>query len=174
MWLPLTHPPLETLPATQACALTRNWSSNTLTLQPGSQSTEPHQPGLKIYLFLERGEGKERGRERNINVWLLLANPLLGIWPATQACALTSNQTSNPLVHCPCSIHWATPAKVDYIFHYILANYATILTFYILRIKSFLLQLENVPAYLMSNSTALISKIAYSNLSFIPKHSVWK
>ena len=29
-----------------------------------------------IYLFLERGEGKER--ERNINVWLPLVRPLLG------------------------------------------------------------------------------------------------
>ena len=26
--------------------------------------------------------------ERNINVWLPLAQPLLGTWPATQACAL--------------------------------------------------------------------------------------
>ena len=39
-----------------------------------------------------------RKRERNINVWLPLTHPLLGTWPATQACALTGNQTSNPLV----------------------------------------------------------------------------
>ena len=52
-----------------------------------------------IYLFLERGEGKEKERERNINVWLPLTCPLLGTWPATQACALTGNQTSDPLVH---------------------------------------------------------------------------
>ena len=44
-----------------------------------------------IYLFLERGEGREKERERNINVWLPLAFPLLGAWPATQACALTGN-----------------------------------------------------------------------------------
>ena len=45
-----------------------------------------------IYLVLERGrEGKEKERERNINVWLPLACPLLGIWPATQACTLTGN-----------------------------------------------------------------------------------
>ena len=34
-----------------------------------------------IYLFLERGEGREKERERNINVWLPLATthwPLLG------------------------------------------------------------------------------------------------
>ena len=47
-----------------------------------------------IYLLLERGEGREKERERNINVWLPLARPLLGTWPATQACALDweSNQ----------------------------------------------------------------------------------
>ena len=26
-----------------------------------------------IYLFLDRGEGREKEKERNINVWLLLA-----------------------------------------------------------------------------------------------------
>ena len=51
-----------------------------------------------IYLFLERGEGKEKERERNINVWLPLKRFLLGIWPATQACALTGNRTGDPLV----------------------------------------------------------------------------
>ena len=49
-----------------------------------------------IYLFLERGEEGER--EGNINVWLPLVCPLLGTWPATQACALTGNQTSDPSV----------------------------------------------------------------------------
>ena len=42
-------------------------------------------------LFLDRGEGREKERERNINVWLPLERPLLGAWPATQACALTRN-----------------------------------------------------------------------------------
>ena len=44
-----------------------------------------------ICLFLERGEGREKERERNINVWLPLAHPLLGTWSTTQACALTGN-----------------------------------------------------------------------------------
>ena len=44
-----------------------------------------------IYLFLDRGEGREKERKRNINVWLPLACSLLGTWPATQACALTGN-----------------------------------------------------------------------------------
>ena len=51
-----------------------------------------------MYLFLERGGGREKERERNINVWLLLSHPPLGTWPTTQACALTGNQTSDPLV----------------------------------------------------------------------------
>ena len=53
---------------------------------------------FKFYLFLDRGEGKEIERERNINVWLLLTYPLLATWPTTQACALTGNRTSNTLV----------------------------------------------------------------------------
>ena len=31
-----------------------------------------------IYLFLDRGEGWEKERERNINVWLPLARPPTG------------------------------------------------------------------------------------------------
>ena len=50
---------------------------------------------LFIY-FLERGEEREKERERNINVWLPLMCPLLGTWPATQAYALTGNQSSDP------------------------------------------------------------------------------
>ena len=49
-----------------------------------------------IGLFLERGEGRENERERNINVWLPLLHPQLGTQPAPQACALTGNQTSDP------------------------------------------------------------------------------
>ena len=32
-------------------------------------------------------------------MWWPLARPLLGSWPATQACALTGNRTRDPLVH---------------------------------------------------------------------------
>ena len=45
--------------------------------------------------------GREGERERNINVWLPLAYPVLGTWPTTQACALTGNRTSDPLVRRP-------------------------------------------------------------------------
>ena len=54
-----------------------------------------------IYLFLDRGGGREKEKERNINVWLPLMWPLLETWPATQARALTGNQISDPLVHRP-------------------------------------------------------------------------
>ena len=40
----------------------------------------------------------EKERERNINVWLPLTCPFLETWPATQACALTGNQTGDPLL----------------------------------------------------------------------------
>ena len=47
---------------------------------------------LFIYLFIFReGERKEKEGERNINEWLSLACPLLGTFPATQACVLTGN-----------------------------------------------------------------------------------
>ena len=49
-----------------------------------------------IYSFPERGEGREKERERNINVWLPLICPLLGTWPTTLACALTGNRTEDP------------------------------------------------------------------------------
>ena len=44
-----------------------------------------------VYLFLDKGEWKEKERERNISLWLPLMRPLLGTWPTTQACALTGN-----------------------------------------------------------------------------------
>ena len=59
-------------------------------------------PFYFIYLFIlffDRGQGREKERERNINVWLPLVCPLLGTWLAAQACALTGNQTGDPLVH---------------------------------------------------------------------------
>ena len=54
-----------------------------------------------IYLFLDRGEGREKERERKNNVLLPLMLTLMGTRPATHACALTGNRTSNPLVYKP-------------------------------------------------------------------------
>ena len=55
----------------------------------------------------------EKERERNINVWFPLTHPLLGTWPATQACALTGNQTRDPLDPKP-AFTPTTPASTDY------------------------------------------------------------
>ena len=66
---------------------------------------------FRIYLFLERGEGREKERQRNINMLLPFTYPLTGTWPATQASALTGNRTGDP-----CSIHWATPARSHVLF----------------------------------------------------------
>ena len=49
-------------------------------------------------LFLDRGEGREKERERNVSVWLPLMCPPLGTWPVTQARALPGNRTGDPLV----------------------------------------------------------------------------
>ena len=68
-----------------------------------------------IYLFLDRGEGREKEREKNIEVSLPLARPLQGTWPATQACALTGDRTSvcrpalSPLSHTGQGMFTASP-----------------------------------------------------------------
>ena len=63
------------------------------------------------YLFLEREERWEKEREKNINVWLPLACPLPGTWSATQACALTGNQTL--WFAGLCSKNWAMAARLS-------------------------------------------------------------
>ena len=42
---------LGTWPSTQACALTRNRTSDRLVHQAGAECTEPHQPGIALYSF---------------------------------------------------------------------------------------------------------------------------
>ena len=49
------------------------------------------------YLFLERGEGREKERETSDQ--LLLVQPQMGTWPAAQVCALTGDQTGDLSVH---------------------------------------------------------------------------
>ena len=63
-------------------------------------SGEIHKNFSKKILFLGRGEGREKERERN-NVLLPLVCPALGTWPATQACALTRNRTGDPWIPRP-------------------------------------------------------------------------
>ena len=49
----------------------------------------------RFYLFLERREGRERGRETLMSERYIesvaSASPKMGTWPVTQACALTGN-----------------------------------------------------------------------------------
>ena len=56
-----------------------------------------------ILILRERGKEGERGRETSMwkryIYWLSLTHPQLGTWPATQACALSGNWTSDLLVH---------------------------------------------------------------------------
>ena len=71
-------------------------------LQPwGSVRSSFSKKKKRFYLFLERGEGKEKEWERNINVWLPLTRPAPGTWSTPQACALTGNRTSDSLVRRP-------------------------------------------------------------------------
>ena len=56
---------------------------------------------LFIYLLLERGEGRQKERERNINAWLPLVCPPLRTWPTIQACVLTGNRTGDSLARRP-------------------------------------------------------------------------
>ena len=51
---------------------------------------------LFIYLFLEKRREGERKGERHQCV--VVSRGPLGTWPTTQACALTGNQTSDPLL----------------------------------------------------------------------------
>ena len=55
---------------------------------------------LRFYLFNVREKGREGEREGEKHQ-CPLACPQLGTWSATQACVLTGNRTSEPLVHRP-------------------------------------------------------------------------
>ena len=67
-----------------------------------------------IYLFIFGQRRRETEREeRNISVLLPLMCPLLGTWPAAQACALTGTPASDPLVHRPAVNLLSTPARAQ-------------------------------------------------------------
>ena len=65
---------------------------------------------LRFYSSVFRERGREEEKKKNINVWLPLVGPLLGL-QAMQAGALTGNRTSDLSVH---SVHWATPGRVNF------------------------------------------------------------
>ena len=98
---------LGTQPTAQACALTRNGTGDLSVCRTPPIQLSHASPGdsdsfffffLRFYLFIFRERGREGEREGNINMWLPLVCPPLGTRPATQACALTGNQTGDPLV----------------------------------------------------------------------------
>ena len=53
-----------------------------------------------LFIFRERARERERGRETSVCGCLSRA-PIQGMWSATQICAFTGNQTSDPLVRRP-------------------------------------------------------------------------
>ena len=65
---------------------------------------------LFIYLFLERGEGRETERETSMCGCLSCA-PYWGPGPQPRHVPWLRIKTNNPLVCSPRSIHWATPAR---------------------------------------------------------------
>ena len=111
-----------------SCDLTRN--EDKFSLETISLSTNTSFNYLffkRFYLFIFReGEGREKEEDRNINMWVSLACPLLGTWPATQACALTGNRTSDPLV-CRSELNplsHASQGSFNYLFIRIFKNVA--------------------------------------------------
>ena len=77
---------------------------------------------FKYIYFLERGERREKERERKINVWLPLVCPQLGTWPTTQACALTGKGTGDPLVPRPELNPLSHTSQGKCIFNYLVPN----------------------------------------------------
>ena len=64
-----------------------------------------------IYLFLEREEGREIERERNIDVWFPLVHPLLGPGPQPRHVPWLEIELATFWFSDQSSIHWATPAR---------------------------------------------------------------
>ena len=92
-----------------------------------------------LFIYFQRGEGREKERERNINVWLLLKHLLLGTRPTTQACAQTGNLTSDPLVLRPAlsplshtsqgsNLNSLISCRVEHLFTFLLAIWVSCTT----------------------------------------------
>ena len=71
---------------------------------------------ILLGLFLERGEGREKDRERNINMWLPLPHPQLGTWPTTRHVPWLGIELATLWFTGQHSVHWATPARAQYSF----------------------------------------------------------
>ena len=64
-----------------------------------------------IYLFLERGEEREKERNRNISVWLPLTRPLLGTCLQPRHVPSLGIEPVTFQFIGRHSVHWATPAR---------------------------------------------------------------
>ena len=69
-----------------------------------------------IYLFLDRGIGREKERKRNINVWLLVVCPPLGLGLQPRRVPWLGIKPVTLWFTGWCSIHWATPARAQFYF----------------------------------------------------------
>ena len=71
------------------------------------------------FIYFQRGEGREKEKERSISVWVLLECPPLRTWPATQACVLSGNRTGHPLVRRPAfhPLSHTSQGQVHYLNH---------------------------------------------------------
>ena len=69
-----------------------------------------------IYLFLERGEGREKEREENINVWLPLAHPTGDLTCNPGMCSRLGIELVTFWFAGQHSIHWTTSTRAIFAF----------------------------------------------------------
>ena len=69
-----------------------------------------------VYLFFERGEGREEERERNINVWLPLVRPYQGPGPQSRHVPWPGSKPTTLLFTGWHPIHWVTSAGATFCF----------------------------------------------------------
>ena len=77
---------------------------------------------FQMYLFLEKGKGRKKERDRNIEVWniheLPLVRPLLGTWPQPRHMPLLGIEAATLWFAGWLSIHWPTqPGPMSYILY---------------------------------------------------------
>ena len=106
----------------RSCCRAQGWGSIDLSRTVVGPCSRSQQHRKDVTAIEEFAQGRESRRKYLgfflssaffffFNMWLPLTWSPLGTWPTTQACALTGNWTSDPLVHSPSSIHWAMPAR---------------------------------------------------------------
>ena len=69
-----------------------------------------------IYLFLEKGEGRVKERERSINMWMPVTCSPLGAGPQPRHVPWLGIEPATLWFAGQCSIHWAAPARALFSF----------------------------------------------------------